>query len=508
LIRHASASAGDRESLTALGFTRRGRASATMLAAAPALAAGLVGAIAVAIVLSPLFPRGLARRAEPHPGIRIDRSALALGAVALLILLPLLALVSAWVTARRSGAPASGRARVGALERLFSSLPTVPSLGARFALGRDRRGVVVGLAGVVGAAFLVAGFVAVSTVLASRDQLFHDTRLFGAGWDLEMDTSDPADAAVVQRLASDPGVDAVGTRTELLGGAGQIRARGPSGEVPVTPFTDTLVKGFIPLVISSGRAPADGEVLIGRKVASALGARIGDTLTAEGFGGPVDLRVSGLFVNAGGDELDQGFTTTMATLERLRNTCPTDSDRLDCQLTTIGAGIALRPGTDERATVARLVEIAPGLAPTPRPSIVGNLGQIGSTPWLLAAFLAVIGAAGLAHALIVGLHRGRRELAITRALGLRPRQAREVISCQALTMGVLGAIVGLAVGAGVGRLIWQRVARGIGAVIDVQVPLPVLVLAPLVAICLGLGLALATGRSAAALRPVDLLRAE
>jgi ABC-type lipoprotein release transport system permease subunit len=127
---------------------------------------------------------------------------------------------------------------------------------------------------------------------------------------------------------------------------------------------------------------------------------------------------------------------------------------------------------------------------------------------LLAGFLAVIGGSGLAHALIVGVRRRRRDLAVVRVIGLRPRQARRVISWQAFVMATAGAVIGLLVGLLVGRLVWERIATGVGAVVRVDVPLAALVFAPALAIGLGLGLALLTGRRASGLRPATVLRAE
>ena len=75
-------------------------------------------------------------------------------------------------------------------------------------------------------------------------------------------------------------------------------------------------------------------------------------------------------------------------------------------------------------------------------------------------------------------------------------------------MAVLGAAVGLVLGLMAGRLIWQRVAEGIGALVEVRVPLFVLVGAPVVAVALSLFIAMFTGRRAAGLNPATALRAE
>ncbi len=80
--RHVDGAAGDDATLEALGLTRRQRARAFAATVLPMLLVGPVVAVAVAVFASPLTPIGLARRAEPDPGIRLDPLVLALAAVA------------------------------------------------------------------------------------------------------------------------------------------------------------------------------------------------------------------------------------------------------------------------------------------------------------------------------------------------------------------------------------------------------------------------------------------
>ena len=170
--------------------------------------------------------------------------------------------------------------------------------------------------------------------------------------------------------------------------------------------------------------------------------------------------------------------------------------------------VVLHPDADRAAVERRLAAIAPDFVRVSPPSVVGNLAAVGATPWLLAGFLALIGGAGLAHALIVGVRRHRRDLAVVRAIGLRPGQAQGVVTWQAFIMAVIGAGVGTLIGLLAGRMVWERVATGIGAFVRVHVPVVALLLAPALAIGLGLALSLLTGRRAAGLRPARELRAE
>jgi hypothetical protein len=465
----------------------------------------------VAIGLSPVFPRGLAHRAEPDPGIRIDPLVLLLGGAAFGLLLLALAAFTSWRAVRRtSGADRQSSQRPGVVSRLTHALPPVPALGTRFALEREhRRGPIGGLAGIVGAAILVGGLVAVATVDRSREELLNKGRLYGATWDMETSLEGEDSEKVVTALAADPDVAAFASRSKLLGNNGQIAVRGPGDTAEAEPSAITSVKGSVMPVVSAGRPPGPGETIVGRELAARLGASIGDTLVADGFGGDVSLQVTGWLINPGEDDLDRGMLVTPDTLDRLkRQDCPAGTEDYACFLEVEGAGIVLRDGAPRDKTVARLTDIAPGLVPVSPPSVVDNLREVGSTPWFLAGFLTLIGGAGLAHALIVGVRRRRHDLAIARSLGLRSTEARRVVGWQAFVMAVLGAAAGLAIGLLAGRLIWQQVVDGVGALLEVRVPAAVVVAAPLFAIGLGLVLAAFSGRRASGLKPAAILRAE
>jgi predicted lysophospholipase L1 biosynthesis ABC-type transport system permease subunit len=511
LIRSAGTSGADPHTLAALGLGRRRLILATAAVLAPAALLGSIAAVPLALALSPLFPRGLARVADPDPGLWFDGAVLTAGTVLLLVAVVLLTLLTAWRAVRRGQRASTVRLRRAELvERVAASIPAVPGLGARFALERDRRGAPGGMAGIAGAALLVGGLVGVGTVERSRDHLLAAPRLYGADWDLQMSFFGVEDQEkTIEQLSTAPDVDAVGTRSKLLAGDGELRVHSDRGRFVAEPVAYDWHKGSRPPVVPTGRPPGAGETAIGTELAHRLDASIGDTIVVEGYSGDVSLRVTGWLVNPGSDELDTGLVVTPDTLEAMRGRdCPEGSDLARCRVNVEGVAVAFRDGTDPGVAAARLRAVQPSLEEVPVPSIVNNLGQIGSTPWLLAGFLALIGGAGLAHSLMVGVRRHRHDVAVVRALGLRPAQARSVVRWQASILAGLGAGLGLLAGLLVGRLVWQRIVDGVGAVVSVELPMAFVVLAPLVAIGLGLVLSLLTGRRMASLSPATVLRAE
>ena len=101
LARQAFLESGERETLRAIGMTRRQLFAVGLLRALAVGAVGAAVAIGLAFALSPLAPLGdLARNAEPDPGLSIDVAVFTIGAGATILLTALLAAPAAWMAAR------------------------------------------------------------------------------------------------------------------------------------------------------------------------------------------------------------------------------------------------------------------------------------------------------------------------------------------------------------------------------------------------------------------------
>ena len=113
LTRDIGQSGFEQPVLRGLGLTRRQRAAISGPRALVVAGGGAVITIVGAVALSPLFPIGVARRAEPDPGLHVDWTTLALGALVLIVVVLGIALL------------ASIRQRVG-----FRSTATHTTIGA------------------------------------------------------------------------------------------------------------------------------------------------------------------------------------------------------------------------------------------------------------------------------------------------------------------------------------------------------------------------------------------
>ena len=176
------------ESWRALGFTRSQRA---VVLAVPVLGATLIGtvlAVLAAWLASTLMPMGLARRAEPSPGLQFDALVLIGGAVAAAAVASSVVLLLAWRYAPVASAPVP--ARPSALGRAVESMNVGPSagIGVRAALDpRPGRGAIAVRSTLVAATIAVVGLVSVFVFDASLDRLATTHALFGVGWDVAVD---------------------------------------------------------------------------------------------------------------------------------------------------------------------------------------------------------------------------------------------------------------------------------------------------------------------------------
>jgi hypothetical protein len=445
ISRQAAAIAADHQVRRALGMTRPQMAAGSALAVMPAIVTGGLVAVVGAALASSFLPRGLARRAEPDPGIRIDAAVLADGfAVTVLI-----ALAAAWTVGWMFALPARQGAR-RSVRGPIGPLPPHVAFGVRMAInpaGDRWRG--AAWSGVVGVALAVTGALAVWTVVASADHLRNTPELFGVSADLAVELGDQqarADAAVAAALA-DSGIEAVASvlrpsDPDNYDGSGPAGAR-----ASVEPRAVRHERGLIGPTIQEGRLAASAdEVVLGRATAAALAAELGDRVTVRRIDRhAVDYVVVGIAVSYGIDVVDQGFELTERGIQRLVVPCPTaatapDDDESDCADAGVETVLArTAPGADRGAVAARLRDA--DMTPIATPSIVDRFREIGPVPWYLTAMLATLGAVGLMHSSLVTGRRRARELAVARALGFTPGQAAAAVRWQGLATATAGLVL-------------------------------------------------------------------
>ncbi|HWH29389.1 MAG TPA: FtsX-like permease family protein, partial [Mycobacteriales bacterium] len=223
------------------------------------------------------------------------------------------------------------------------------------------------------------------------------------------------------------------------------------------------------------------------RVAQRLQAVVGDVLeVARPAGGTVTLRVTGVVVprpEAQGP-LGDAVVVHPAQVAELSQVEP-----------TLSGYVVAAPGAAE----SLLADLSTRLEVIARetPDEIRNLDDLGHLPEILAAALAAVAAAGLAHALLTAARRHAREVAVLSVLGATPRQVRAALAVLALALVLPALAVGIPVGLGVARVLWWQLATATGVGGDLAVPAGSLAVLGPVVVAVALLLALVPARRTA-----------
>jgi ABC-type antimicrobial peptide transport system permease subunit len=503
LTRVVSLGATDQETLRSLGITRSQRVLMSGPLALLIATGGGILAVLGAVAASPLLPIGIARRADPDPGFHVDWVVLFLGITAVATVVLAVAFLAALRITRRSALdPSTGPRRhpskiVDNAARAGVAPPVTSGLRMALEPGRGARAVPVRSA-YLGAVFGVLGVTAILVFAASLDHLVATPRLYGSTWDFQAeDTNFRADCGTNDfGLARVAGVGAVAA---VCHNDIQLDGR------PVTGWGFTSVRGTIEPEVVAGRAPrGPGEVALGAVTLSALRKTIGDSVQGRGPHGTVRYRIVGRAVfpkMSGTQALADGAAFTGAGLSPIFDS-NTSSDRFL---------LARFASASDRAAVEHRVSALRGLGTPTGSSVpveINRLRRIGWLPTTLAALLAGLALLAVGHALVTGVRRRRRDLALLKTLGFTRAQVRATVAWQATTLATVGLVIGIPVGVIVGRLVWGLVADGLGISTAAAIPVLGLLLTIPAVLALANLIAYLPARRAARTRPAVALRSE
>jgi hypothetical protein len=466
--------------LVALGLTRVQRMAALGIRVLVVGAVGSVIALAGAMAASPLFPIGIARRAEPTPGFHIDATVLAGGGLLVALFVAIVGLLAAIRATRRESSAAMVKARRSrrAVSELISASGLRPTAanGVRMALepGRGTSALPVRSA-FLGSVLGVAGLVAVLVFAASFSHLQSTPRQYGWTWDFKApdDTFSTGCGSADYGLHNVPGVADVAAICYSTGI--------PIDGRPTTAWGFTPVRGSIDPEIVHGIVPRTrDEVALGAATMRALGKKIGDTVRVRGSKTTNDYRIVGQVVLPQIEDgeiqpLGDGAAFTAAGFAPLAD--PNGQTRYLVGKYAPGADIAavglrvdaiaaFNPSADQAALVAEH-----GASGPVRPPEVERLRAISWFPPMLAVVVGVLALIALAHALVTTTRRRRGELALLKTFGFRRGQVRATLAWQATTLAAVGLVFGIPIGLLLGRVVWVAVANSLDIAPHVVVPL-------------------------------------
>ena len=143
-----------------------------------------------------------------------------------------------------------------------------------------------------------------------------------------------------------------------------------------------------------------------------------------------------------------------------------------------------------------------------RPGDIRNYAGVRATPLVLGALLALLAVGTLAHVLVTGVRRRRRDLAVLKTIGLLRSQVIAVVSWQAIALAAAALAVGLPIGVVAGRWAWVIFADSVGVAGRADIPVPLVLLITPAVLLLAAGIAAVPAAAAARIRPATALRAE
>jgi ABC-type lipoprotein release transport system permease subunit len=510
LARHLALEARDYGTLRTLGATRKQLWLLGLVRVAAIALAGALVALTLAYLLSPIWPIGTARLAEPHPGFSFDALVLLGGSGGIVVILALLAALPALRVARLAGASEEGPAPapMSATKAARMRLPLAGLLGLRFALQRGRGPTSVPVGTTIGATTVAIAALAGALVFGSSLSKLLDTpRLYGITWNTALQSSHDLRARS-RTLEADPAVEG------LAFGVPSVRLQIKHQLVDAAAF-DPPVRGDVGAPILAGRGPRSvNEIALGTRTMSKLGVHLGELLTVELPGGrrarmrlvgraviPPSIAVVIVEQSTNAQGFGEGALITYRTLSRLTPAAAPPAT----------AFVAFRPGTDGRAATRSLVAaLGNGTSELgfQTPSDLFNFGRIRNLPLIFAALVALLGGATLTHMLVSTVRRRSRDLAVLKVLGLRRSSVLQLVAWQSSALAVMSLLIGVPVGIAAGRIGWKFFAEQQGVVGDPHVSVVSLTVAIFAAFVVANIVALFPGRQAARTPPAVALRTE
>jgi len=493
--------------LAALGLDRRALRRAALARTGLLVGAGCILALVLAVAVSPVFPLGVADRAEIDPGVDVDPVVLLPGIAALAAAL----LGWAGLSARRLGrpaAPAAPRARAGAVERVVASLSSpIASTGLRASLAPGGGGGRTAVRGAIaGLGMAVAAVAATMTFGSGIDHLVATPSAYGWAWDahvtLPSEEWETAPEEIIDRVDVAPGVDgwSIVVADQLVLDGERVPAVG----------IDYREGDVGPTILRGRRPEAPDEIALGGRTMDRLGLGIGDRVAA----GPEGRRLEvvgqavfpglGTYPGADRTELGKGALLASGSLAEVGEGFGFESVVLDVADGRVDEVLDEVLAGQEAALEIEEIEVyrSPAL-----PADVQSLSRVRSTPLVIAGVLAVLGGVAFAFVLVSGVRGRRREIALLKTFGFRGRDVAGTVAWQATTTALVACVLGIPLGIVAGRIGWALLADVLGVADDARVPMGLVALAVGVVVVANL-LAVVPGVVAARTRPAEMLRTE
>jgi putative ABC transport system permease protein len=331
----------------------------------------------------------------------------------------------------------------GLIGRIFAW--SVPGRLGRLNAGRNpRRTAITAGALMVGIALITGINTVVTSAKASITQVADsqakvDLIISGDGGPDRMATYDPAVIDQVSKL------DGVHAATAQYGDMAVV-----NGEHDfVLAYSDiTVLPSMFSLTTTAGRIDAlsDSQALVDATTATERGLTVGSPVTVQlARGEPVTLTVSGIY---GKSDLIGGLIVPASQVEHFYVPTP------NFGFIQVNAGASVDA---VRSQVDGLLADSPEVSVGDRHEFIaqqaGEADQVLVMVQILLALAILIAVLGVVNTLALSVLERTRELGLLRAVGLGRAQTMRMVTVEAMVISVFGAVLGLAVGSGLGTAV-------------------------------------------------------
>jgi hypothetical protein len=491
LARQSRSEWTDASTLAVIGMDRRSMVLSAVMRAAVVAAVAVVAAAVVVVGTSWLGPVGVGRSAEPHPGLDVDPTVLAVGLPIVAVLVVACVVGPVATTRRRPHASVATRPR---------ATTGVPPAGlAGVAMSRSRRSGRLALgAAIAGVAVAATVGVAALTLLGSYDRLLAEPARYGSTWDAQVGNVGSVDQEIQtrERLATIPGIGSVAGLRSLDGIGGD-----PGFSLVAT---ETLVGDPDVATILAGRFPSEPtEIAMGRVSLRERGLVLGDEFVATH---PSDPSIQAALTIVGEAVVNAGYTNRPGVGGLVTNDF---ADLVAPDSLSQVYVVWVDPEADRDVTLAALRDAFPTtFLEQSTPTQVSNLGLVSDQPTVVALAVALLAGAALTHALVMSVRRSRRDIGVWRSIGFTRAQVVAAVGWHATLLSVIGLAVGIPLGMVVGRLAWRLIVDDLGVASPPVAPLAGLGVVVAVVLLVANVAALFPGVAAARMRPAAALRTE
>jgi putative ABC transport system permease protein len=274
----------------------------------------------------------------------------------------------------------------------------------------------------------------------------------------QVDKRFPADYAVKSNVYSQPltqkFADELAKVRNVAQVAPELRAYGESPKLQyadVTGYPSDAIGSLVRPDLAGGTLAGlkDGELAMREKEAKDAGVTVGSTVPISGK----DLKVVALIK-------DNSYGTGIVTLKTAESLLKEPVKGYQNVL------VKLAPGTDitvARADLERFIATSPvavlDSAAETKAELNGQIDQILMFIWALVGLALIIALFGIANTLTLSVLERTRESALLRALGLTRGQLRQMLVVESILMALIGAVVGVLLGAGFGWLLVEAISN-------------------------------------------------